>query len=84
MRGAARAWSTLKGLLRNRPVPMWASPRVRGLKTPRPHGRHAKPPQAGQTLALAITGGRATSCGNGASRGQNAAKDVLGVRKLLT
>ena len=30
------------------------------------------------------SGRRATSCGNGASHGQNAAEGVIGVRKLLT
>ena len=48
---AGRAWATLKGLPCERPVPMGGSPRVRGLKTPRPHGRPAKPPQAGRSLA---------------------------------
>ena len=37
-----------------------------------------------RSLARWTSGGRATSCGNGASHGQNAAEDVLGVRKLLT
>ena len=58
-----RTWSTLKRLPCERPVPMGAPPRVRGLKTPRPHGRPAKPPRAGRTPPVGLSGGRATTCG---------------------
>ena len=55
-----------------------------GPQTPSPRRRPLEPPQAGRSPPIDISGGRATSCGNGASRGQHAAKDVLAVWKLLT
>ena len=57
---------------------MGASPPVRGLKTPRPHGRPVKPPQAGRSLAQAVSGGRGDDLWATASTASGRHADSLG------
>ena len=82
--GAARLDQVSEGLQRALAVFSSVGTFALGPQTPSPRRRPLEPPQAGRSPPVDISGGRATSCGNGASRGQNAAEDVLGVRKLLT
>ena len=82
--GAQRLDQVSEGLQRALAVFSSVGTFALGPQTPSPRRRPLEPPQAGRSPPVDISGGRATSCGNGASRGQNATEDVLRVRKLLT
>ena len=71
-------WSTPAHNLRSLKVPPASPPPGPTPETPRPHGRPAKPPQAGRTPPVGLSGGRATTCGQRPQRRQGDMRTVSG------